>query len=165
MILPALDDEEVTSGVIDEGDIVVISSTTLITTDDSDGGVILPDTKELSPGLYDALGRDVWMQFCLILFGFWFMFKVIKVLQGKLNEVVMGYVLCEMTIFILGCKCKSGCCGVWRRRRGRSVRYEEAPILRGSVDGMYLGPSSVLGGSRRTGRSENLEMSVLNGEY
>ena len=95
MILPALDDEEVTSGVIDEGDIVVISSTSsaLITTDDFDGGVIPPDTKELGPGLYVALGRDVWMQFCLILFGFWFMFEVIKVFQGKLNEVVMRNVL------------------------------------------------------------------------
>ncbi len=95
MILPALDDEEVTSGVIDEGDIVVISSTSsaLSTTDDFDGGVLPPDTKELGPGLYVALGEDVWMQFCLILFGFWFMFEVIKVLQGKLNEVVMRHVL------------------------------------------------------------------------
>ncbi len=72
-----------------------------------------------------------------------------------------------MTIVILGWKCRCGCCGVWRRHRVRSVRYEEAPILRGSVDGMYVGTSSVLGGtrSRMTGRSENLEMSVLNGEY
>ena len=88
MILPALD-EEVSSGVIDEGDIVVISSTSsaLITTIDFDGGVIPPDTKELGPGLYVALGRDVWMQFCLILFGFLFIF------EGKLNEVVMRHVL------------------------------------------------------------------------
>ena len=52
MILPALDDEDVASGVVDEGDIVVISSTSsaLITTDDVDGGVIPPDTKELGPG-------------------------------------------------------------------------------------------------------------------
>jgi len=70
-----------------------------------------------------------------------------------------------MLIFNLGCKCRDGCCGVWRRRRVRSVRYDEAPILRGSVDGMYVGTSSVLGGTRMTGRSENLEMSVLNGEY
>jgi len=85
MILPALDDTAVTSGVSDEGDIVVISSTssTLSTTGDLDGGVVIPDTKELGAGLYVALGRDVWMQFCLILFRFWFMFEVIKVLQGK----------------------------------------------------------------------------------
>ena len=57
------------------------------------------------------------------------------------------------------------CCGRLRCRRSRSVRYVGAPILQGSVDGVSLETSPIYRGPRGTRHADNMEMSVLNGNY